>query len=679
MNYFIFTNIPKEGFDNSKLDSKSVKENKEYCFPNKENSIDKIKPGDKVIFKELSNNKYWGEAEIQKFNVKKQNEENHIVFFKLKNIIEWEVKVEINELINKIPNSDLISMVICITDKEYEIIKNEINKNEKNELEHQLKLLWINYKESNKKNEFKKIEFENILKEWAIYRSKILDDTLELNDYTNTLSNLSGSSNLPGGYLCNFLERDTRKLFGSSKPGNAFNFGVKLNSDNETYTIGKNNTNVTKNEANVIFNNDINPLLKNIIKESSLNEKIKLVEENDSKIRAKQLLRKLVVLDCSMDFIYIYSDEVIDVLYDKLIGMDEQINLAKNKSILFYLKDILELDDSFVERSLLSGFLWKYGTAQNITDANNPNVILYGPPGTGKTYSIKNNLEFVCKGEKYRYEIIQFHPSYTYEDFIEGIKPKGLTPDGNIKFEIVNGVFKNFCIKAKKDPENDYYFVVDEINRANLSSVFGELMLCLEKDYRHNVKKNSENNSNSVLLKTQYSTLIEELDIEEKEKLSYEIIDGKSYFGVPSNLFFIGMMNDVDKNIDSFDLALRRRFKWIRKDCDYEVVKDETKYKNNEDFNNILEYVDACNKLNKFISKDLGLGISYEFGHSVFMKMSSIAKRKNITESNIKGLFNEHLRPTLKEYLRAVFAEKDLEEKLNDALAKFGSNFIEAK
>jgi hypothetical protein len=136
-------------------------------------------------------------------------------------------------------------------------------------------------------------------------------------------------------------------------------------------------------------------------------------------------------------------------------------------------------------------------------------------------------------------------------------------------------------------------------------------------------------------------------------------------------VFFIGMMNDVDKSIDAFDLALRRRFKWIRKDCDYEVIEEETRFKAKEEFNNINQYLKACEKLNNYISNDLGLGKSYEFGHSFFMKISDIAKRKDITPNNVEVLFNLYLRPTLKEYLRAVFAESELESKLDEALSKF--------
>lgn len=153
--------------------------------------------------------------------------------------------------------------------------------------------------------------------------------------------------------------------------------------------------------------------------------------------------------------------------------------------------------------------------------------------------------------------------------------------------------------------------------------------------------------------------------------MAYEIDNGEVKFGVPPNVFFIGMMNDVDKSIDAFDLALRRRFKWIRKDCDYDIIEEESRFKGKEEFNNIGTYVKACERLNSFISNELGLGKSYEFGHSFFMKVSDIAKRKDITQNNLEVLFNLYLRPTLKEYLRAVFAENELDNRLNEALMRF--------
>ena len=394
--------------------------------------------------------------------------------------------------------------------------------------------------------------------------------------------------------------------------------------------------------------------------------KIKLVE--DAAYSAKQILMKMAVLDNLTDFLYIYSTQWLEELYNDFIDGDAEGIFTKNHQVCLVAKKLLSVNEQDKgELILLSRFLWRYVNARTIADADNPNVIMYGPPGTGKTYSVVNSLDFVCQGDSSRYELLQFHPSFTYEDFIEGIKPKGVSKDGNIHFELVNGVFKNFCIKAKHTPDKSFYFVVDEINRANLSSVFGETLSLLEKDYRHDgINKRN-------LIRTQYSTLIEDLIKEDKkyESLAYTIDNNEVKFGVPENVFFIGMMNDVDKSIDAFDLALRRRFKWIRKDCDYEVIEEETRFKRKEDFSNIGQYIKACEKLNNYISAELGLGKSYEFGHSFFMKMSDIAKRKEITQHNLETLFNLYLRPTLKEYLRAVFAESELDGKLDEALNRF--------
>lgn len=531
----------------------------------------------------------------------------------------------------------------------------------------QIKALWEKYK-SETKTEDKtnnEREIESLIKQWNQYKDKIINDTLSIDEYTNTLG--SATATMPGGYLCNFLERTTRTVLGSSKPGTAFNFEVKLNNDNKTYYILKQNKqNASKLDAETYFNDNIKGLLKSIVSETDLLAKIKLVEE--AAYSAKQILMKMVVLDNLNDFLYIYSTQWLEELYNDFLDEDAEGIFIKNHQVCLVAKKLLSVNEQDKgELILLSRFLWRYVNARTIADADNPNVIMYGPPGTGKTYSVVNSLDFVTQGDSSRYEVLQFHPSFTYEDFIEGIKPKGVSKDGNIRFELVNGIFKNFCIKAKNTPDKPFYFVVDEINRANLSSVFGETLSLLEKEYRHD-GKNTKN-----LIRTQYSTLIEDLIKEDKkyEALAYTVDKDKVKFGVPENVFFIGMMNDVDKSIDAFDLALRRRFKWIRKDCDYEVIEEETRFKRKEDFSNIGQYIKACEKLNSYISAKLGLGKSYEFGHSFFMKMSDIAKRKEITQHNLEILFNLYLRPTLKEYLRAVFAESELDGKLDEALNRF--------
>ncbi|MCC5916413.1 MAG: AAA family ATPase [Cryomorphaceae bacterium] len=559
-------------------------------------------------------------------------------------------------------------VILLSTELDKQIIK-QLMENIKLSAERQtqIKALWNKFKSETKEEEkkFNNDEVEKRISEWNSYKDKILNDTLSLDDYTNTLS--SSTATMAGGYLCNFLERTTRIVLGSSKPGTAFNFEVKLNDDNSTYYIkSTNKSNATRQEAETFFNENIKGLLKNIVSQTDPLEKIRLVE--NSNYSAKQVLMKLAVLDNLSDFLYIYSTQWLEELYNEFIDSDAEGIFTKNYQVCVVAKKLLDVNDQDKnELVLLSRFLWRFVNSKAIADTNNPNVILYGPPGTGKTFTAKNSLDFVCQGDTSRYEVLQFHPSFTYEDFIEGIKPKGVSKDGNIRFELVNGVFKNFCIKAKREPKKDFYFLVDEINRANLSTVFGETLSLLEKDYRHDTE-------NKNLIRTQYSTLIEDLIKEDNEKfrhLAYEIDNNEVKFGVPKNVFFIGMMNDVDKSIDAFDLALRRRFKWIRKDCDYEVIEEETRFKGKEEFNNISQYIKACEKLNNYISKDLGLGKSYEFGHSFFMKISDIAKRKDITPNNVEVLFNLYLQPTLKEYLRAVFAESELENKIDEAASKF--------
>lgn len=540
--------------------------------------------------------------------------------------------------------------------------------------------LWDKFKQD-KKSELLFIgsEQKKLSSDLDVYVEKLQQKAFTLQEYTNLKAN--DNKGIPGGYLCNFLERTTKTIYGSSKPGNATNFEVKLNSDGETYTIRKNlkhtsdaQTQDSVEDANAYFQENILPIFETIVSDRPIAEKIEYID--DAAYAAKQVLRKLIAIHNPYHFLFIYSDSVIDELYEEFVKGDATLNLNKNFEVRACFNELLGLDpNSEFDDVLLSKFLWQYATTQALVDEDTPNVILYGPPGTGKTYAVKNSLDFLCQGDRERYEFVQFHPSFTYEDFIEGIKPKGVTENGNIKFELVDGVFKRFCKKAKANPSKSYYFVVDEINRANLSSVFGETLLCLEKDYRHGF--NAPKSGSQNLIKTQYSPLIEDMikDDPANESLAYHYENGSAYFGVPSNVFFIGMMNDVDKSIDAFDLALRRRFQWIRKDCDYDVIANEVKFKNGDEFHNIELFTEACEKLNNYIRDDIGLGKSYEFGHSFFMKIASIAKTRKITEKNVSTLFTLHLQPTLREYLRAMFAEHDLDKQVEDARLKFLSPF----
>lgn len=323
--------------------------------------------------------------------------------------------------------------------------------------------------------------------------------------------------------------------------------------------------------------------------------------------------------------------------------------------------------------------LWK-----NDIDFESKNLILHGAPGTGKTYVTEETI--TTRKEvlgNIQYELVQFHPSYGYEDFIEGIKPTGLE-NGQMRFELKNGIFKQMCIDAFKnliESQNDktklktFYFIADEINRAELSRVFGELLLCLEDDKRLRIVKEKIDNKEvlkveGTKIKTQNASLWEKkhavviLDIENNlvdldENNDY-LEDGNKYFGVPENIYFIGTMNDIDRSVDSFDMALRRRFVWKQYRCDYEAV--ENKYKEEKD---IEAYITACKSLNNHITTEnnngFNLSDSYELGQAYFMKP------KNLTKKELDRVWLENISPILKEYLRAEYPEKDIIKKLEEA------------
>ena len=243
-----------------------------------------------------------------------------------------------------------------------------------------------------------------------------------------------------------------------------------------------------------------------------------------------------------------------------------------------------------------------------------------------------------------------------------------------MKFELKNGVFKQICIEAfknliisqgKAEKLKTFYFIADEINRAELSRVFGELLLCLEDDKRLKIVDGEIKGTkidampNSNLWKQKHAVVILDSDdklVEPNENGEYILDDSQKYqyyFGVPENIYFIGTMNDIDRSVDSFDMALRRRFVWKHYKCDYDVVA-ETYEK--ESIETVEKYVLACKNLNKHILSQIGfsLGESFELGHSYFMKP------KKLNKSELDRVWKEHISPLLKEYLRTDYSEIDI-------------------
>ncbi|WP_149703693.1 McrB family protein [Campylobacter concisus] len=278
------------------------------------------------------------------------------------------------------------------------------------------------------------------------------------------------------------------------------------------------------------------------------------------------------------------------------------------------------------------------------------NIIYYGAPGTGKTKFVKDCLDILDPNHA-RTEWVQFHSGFEYEDFIDGIKPIGIQ-NGNLNLALTNGVFKEFCLKAAQNEKENFFFIVDEINRADIAAVFGETLSLLEENYR----------GKSSAIKIKNSALMENIIALDASKKSLCIDYGnlQTKFYIPANIYFIGMMNDVDKSIDCFDLALRRRFAWVLMGCDYGVVENATDE----------AYKTKCESLNNYITKEeyqlkgskktdgLNLGRAYEIGHSYFL-------RKEVL--NEEEIWNRHIEPILREYIRTQFGDRDAKDKLNIA------------
>ena len=236
---------------------------------------------------------------------------------------------------------------------------------------------------------------------------------------------------------------------------------------------------------------------------------------------------------------------------------------------------------------------------------NKKNVILQGAPGVGKTFASKR-LAYSMMGEKdpNRVMMVQFHQSYSYEDFIMGFRPseKG--------FELKHGAFYNFCKQAEIDSENEYFFIIDEINRGNLSKIFGELFMLIEPDKR------------GVELQLLYS--------DEK-------------FSVPGNVYIIGIMNTADRSLAMLDYALRRRFAFfeMKPGCHTDGFREYRMGLASEKFERLISSID---NLNATIATDDSLGEGFCIGHSYFCNL------KKVTDRALSDIVEYELIPLLKEY-----------------------------
>ncbi|WP_227813330.1 McrB family protein [Acinetobacter baumannii] len=369
---------------------------------------------------------------------------------------------------------------------------------------------------------------------------------------------------------------------------------------------------------------------------------------------------------------------------------------SKNQFLMEILKQVFseEMQNQETDEFFLSQFVWELYENLSNPFSLKKQIIKYGAPGTGKTFQARQqtsllfdiwkeefapDTDFTHQGQ---IELVQFHPSFSYEDFIEGLRPI-LDENGQAQLTLQNGIFKEFCLKAGKweidvfnlhlDKEWDeikildlhpykdqlsnsywdyifrvedqtklvsnaippFFFIIDEINRAELSRVFGELMYCLE--YR-GVKGS---------VKTQYANL--------NTKKTGILELGQTYqFFIPTNIYLIGTMNTIDRSVESFDFALRRRFSW-------QEVKPDTgllKFYLSEHCAKWIELASSLEELNENIKAQALLGNDYQIGHAYLMNLKY---PKSLSLTEVKALiWEDSIRPLLQEYLRGTGEEAEL-------------------
>ncbi len=369
---------------------------------------------------------------------------------------------------------------------------------------------------------------------------------------------------------------------------------------------------------------------------------------------------------------------------------------SKNNYLLKFIKDefVDELRSQKTDEFYLSMFVWLLYENLLSPFSLKKQIVKYGAPGTGKTYQARQqtSLLFDIWKEEFapssnfthesQIELIQFHTSFSYEDFMEGLRPI-LDSNGVAQLTLQNGIFKEFCLKAgkweidvyglglKKDWEKitiaelhnhreelpephwqyifeisdtsklvsdavpPFFFIIDEVNRAELSRVFGELMYCLE--YR-GVKGS---------VKTQYANL-------NNEQTGMLRIDQVYRFFIPTNLYLIGTMNTVDRSVEIFDFALRRRFRWEEVPPDTGLLR----YHLNQHRKSWAPLADNLEKLNTEIAKEPLLGSDYQIGHGYLMNLEY---SRNLTAAEVRErVWDDSIRPLLQEYLRGTGKEDQL-------------------
>lgn len=353
------------------------------------------------------------------------------------------------------------------------------------------------------------------------------------------------------------------------------------------------------------------------------------------KTSTKQITGLLKIVNIKKEKISFQIEEIYDKpisIYDlderdyisedlnRLIPLDNKEYKRIRKEIVSVnpkYNDLKYSKDKLLKEAFITERLWD-DIDQTLTEKKC--IILQGAPGVGKTYLAKR-IVYTRMGMKddSRIEIVQFHPNYTYEDFVIGYKPKESAKQSNEEkkndggFTLKDGIFKEFCKEASQpsNSKKDYFFIIDEINRGNISKIFGEAFSLIEKDYRN-----------------------------QRIKLAYS----QKYFKIPPNVYIIGLMNTADRSLAMIDFALRRRFRFItiKPAFQSEAFKKYQDEINNETFDKLIKCIVD---LNEIIKKDHSLGEGFCIGHSYFCH-----KEYAKNEECLRRIIEYEIIPMLQEY-----------------------------